>query len=230
MPVVICRTGASLRASRRASLSVARSPTSAATRCPLPSSVSVRSRSIGLPGAGARHEAHDEDARRPEALAQLAGDGGRSASGRSAGLRRAAVVTLIGSHLQWRRVQLRPPRTSGAGVAAVRAQRTMDARSGSLLRAARRTVDDHRHLLDHQASSPPAPCPAHAISYDDQQRVLHDARERPEPQVHRRRPSPEARRFLLRHLRSMLMAIDSSCIGGPPSSNGRTPPAPPGPG
>src|SRR5262245_49763125 len=52
VPVVICCTAAPLRASRRASLSVARSPTSAATRQRARSWRSVASRNAVLPAPG----------------------------------------------------------------------------------------------------------------------------------------------------------------------------------
>ena len=209
MPVVICRTGAPLRASRAASFSVARSPTSAATRyrgCKRGQRLLQQRR---LAGAGARDQADHEDARLAEPLPQLARD-------------QVVLLEDVLPHLDEARLVAHcsisratsssslPRSTCGVGVPHSAQQNDCTLLS-SRSAAHCGQIDHDGHLLDHQPRSLQRSLGAgHLVR--GQQRLGHDAGQGADAKVQRAHAAARAVSASSWARSTRLSAIESSCM------------------
>src|SRR6185436_14301842 len=183
VPVVICCTRAPERARRRASLSVARSPTSAATRQRALSSVRVRSSRAVLPAPGldtrvttqtpaSWNRRRSSRARKSFFLRTLC---------RTSTIRGCTFYILHCSHFQRGELELPAANHVRGRRAAHWALEALDARQLPLL-AAGRTEDHHRDVFDLEAGPFDGSARGREVERE-QERVGHHSGERPEPQV-----------------------------------------------
>ena len=207
--VLICRTGAPLAASRRASLSVSRSPTSAATRAPRArSSLSVRCKNavFPVPGLETRFSTSTPAASNRPRSSRASSSFFFRIPCRSSTIR-VVIASLPPARPQSRTTQSPAPARRAHRSPARRScgHRKLCRLSSSPSVAARSAVHRHRNRLHHQ----PRPGQRRALGGNppaELQRILHHRRQHPHPQPHlqhlRARIFGQRLRYRIHHARS----------------------------